>query len=424
MRRQVLIPAIVSLCIVFANLFFQFKVGINNPNFGDSEDYLFAARKVYSGVDYPRIFESFPFFRAPGYPYIIAAIWNLTFYNSILVLKVFNSICVGLLSLAVYKLARRKLTRNVSLIAMVLASLNPFVTLQSKEVGTETLTTLVFLVFLLLLTSKESKKKPLLLGLIILLVSCLRPEYFFLCASSVILFYIIMKKNPKKVIWVFLIPIIGINYWGLQNKEITGSYIPLTNATSFQLWMGSTEIIYRNYPLSFADTPTFNDRQNARLQAEIKSIEAGWGKINTLNQLERRSNLWLKEYLKNVSADKQSYVVNTAKKMLVFWRPFISPTAYNPTLVYLSLGVLLPFMILTFFGSFIAIKSKHYIDEIVIVMNSLIWLTIIHGVQMPDFRYRVPVFFPFSTVIVCYLLSQSPIRNLRLKRLFGRMVKV
>ena len=424
MRRQILIPTIVSISIVFANIFFQFRVGINNPNFGDAEDYLFAARNVYSGVDYPRIFDSFPFFRAPGYPYIVAGMWKLTVYNSIFVLKVLNSICIGLLSLTIYKLARRKLTRKASLISMVLGSLNPFVTLQSKEVGTETLTTLVFLIFLLLLTGEESRKKLPLLGFIILLISSLRPEYLFLCASSVVLYYFVIKKNPKKIIWVLLIPMIGLNYWGLQNKELTGSYIPLTNATSFQLWMGSTEIIYKNYPLTFANTSTFNDQQNARLQEEIKSIEAGWGKVNTLNKLEHRSNLWFKEYLKNVSANMQSYVVNTAKKMLVFWRPFVSPTAYNPTIVFLSLVVLFPFMALTFFGSFLAIRLKHYRDEIVIMLNCMVLLSIIHGLQMPDFRYRVPVFFPFSTVIVCYLLSQSSNLNLGFKRLFGRKVEI
>ena len=98
--------------------------------------------------------------------------------------------CIGLLGLGIYLLARRILTENFAIVAVILATLNPFIFLQSLEVSTETITATLFVYFIFLLTKVEFKSKGFLLGLTIIGLASIRPEYLFISATSIFLYYL------------------------------------------------------------------------------------------------------------------------------------------------------------------------------------------------------------------------------------------
>jgi hypothetical protein len=312
--------------------------------------------------------------------------------------------CIGLIGLGIYLLARRNISENFSIAALILATLNPFVFLQSLEVSTETITTVLFIFFIILLTHTEFKSKGLLLGITSVSLFAIRPEFLFVCVTTIILYYLYLNFDPKKLIIPILLVVLSLNYWGSENKKATGSYMPLTNATSFMLWLGSTETIYENYPLKFQNTAKFRDVQYNRFAGDMKKVMSKYAFKESVTDLPRQSASWFSEYVKNVNEDKISYIKNFFMKCSVFWRPFLNPSSYGPKSVLGSFLILFPFMIFSIIGCLFGLRRRVFRSEIIVVTQSLIVLTLVHALQMPDFRYRVPI-LPTMSVMTVYFLS-------------------
>ena len=407
MYRQGIQPILATLLLVILNIYFQFRTGINDPKFGDSQQYLLSARAIFNGQEYPRILEGWPFFRAPGYPFLVSTLWKISSYDSIVTLKLFNSICLGITGLGIYLLARKNLSQKSSIAALVLSMLNPFVFLQSLEVSTESVTTALFVLFIILLTSKDFRAKGLLLGLINIALIAIRPEFLFISTISVIFYYLFLEINPKKIIIPILLIIVSINFWGNENKRATGEYIPLTNATSFQLWLGSTETINKNYPLSFQNSANFSKDQYNQFVTEVDQVKKKYSFEESVTDIPRQSSAWFTEYQNNISSNKLEYVKNLVIKCTIFWRPFLNPSSYGLSLVLISFILLFPFTVLSFLGYLIALRQRVFHREAIILFLCLGLLTIIHAFQMPDFRYRVPIQMPMMSLFIVLFLCNS-----------------
>jgi hypothetical protein len=405
MQRSNLKPALSASLLVLVNVYLQFETGINNPKFGDAHDYLLSAQAIYQGEEYPRVLEGSPFFRAPGYPFLISLLWEVSSYNSIIALKLFNSFCLALVGIGIYILAKRNMSTNLSIAAAILATLNPFVFLQSLEVSTETVTTALFVYFVILLTSIEFKAKGIMLGVVNIGLIAIRPEFLFISTSAIVIYYLLVRFNPKKLLIQIFLVVLCISYWGHQNKTVTGEFMPLTNATTFQLWLGSTETIYKNYPLKFQDTTVFSENQRNKFITDVKIVREKYAFKESTIDLPRQSKAWFSEYKYNIEKDVVGYLRNVVVKGLVFWRPFLNPSSYGPNLVFVSFLILFPLMVLSSIGCVQALRRRVFKSEILIMGYCLIVLTAIHALQMPDFRYRVPIQIPAMSLLTAYFLS-------------------
>ena len=297
------------------------------------------------------------------------------------------------------------MSQNFAVVALILATLNPFVFLQSLEVSTETITTMLFIYSIILLTSDEFKAKGLLLGMVNIGLIAIRPEFLFISMTSIVIYYLLLNFNPNKLIIPILLVALSLNFWGFQNKKATGSYMLLTNATSFQLWLGSTETVYENYPLKFQNTTKFSKDQFHQFISDIEKVKRKYDFNGTVTDLPRQSTAWLSEYKNNVGQDKLGYLQNYLIKCLVFWRPFLNPSSYGQGMVLVSFIILFPFMVCSFIGYVLALRRRIFYREIVVLTNCLIILTIIHALQMPDFRYRVPIQIPTMSIFAVYFLN-------------------
>ena len=197
----------------------------------------------------------------------------------------------------------------------------------------------------------------------------------------------------------------SLSFWGLENKKATGNFIPLTNATSFQLWLGSSEFIYNNYPLKFQDTNKFSKKQFSQFTGEMEKVKKKYEFKNTITDIPRQSDAWLSEYKQNLRTEKLDYIKNFFVKSSIFWRPFLNPSSYGPSLVLASFIILFPLMIFSLIGYMLAIRRKIFFNELILLTNSLIILTMVHAIQMPDFRYRVPIQLPVMSLLTAYFLS-------------------
>jgi hypothetical protein len=398
--------AYLFLSVVFVNILLQKTIGpdLNSGNFGDAGQYLKSAEAIYLNREYPRILEEWPTFRMPGYPLVISLIWQFTSLNSIVALKIFNAICVGVTATIIYKIANRHLTKSFALFAGYIIGFNPFLYLQSTEVSTEVLTMTMFLIFVYLLSGQDFPYRIIVLSFLVVSLTFIRPEYIFICLP--ILMWIVIRSESRiiQVGAVFLIIVTPLHLWGLQNQKATGSYL-LSNSGNFQLWMGSTETIKGNYPLTFKSSTNFSRDQFLRLKDEIAAVQEKHSFIQSPKDVDRQSDIWFQEYKTSVETAPIDYMKNVIYKGLAFWRPFLNPPSYSPIEVFVSLLVFLPSFLVTVIGVFASYRRRFFKRELAVFLFSFLPLTLIHAIQMPDLRYRITILEPFSALMISVAIS-------------------
>jgi hypothetical protein len=387
--------------VVISNIFLQKTLGpdIGSGNFGDAGQYLKSAEAIYNSTEYPRILEEWPTFRMPGYPFLISILWKATSLNSVVVIKLFNAICVGIIATIIYKLANRHLTSKFSLFAGILIGLNPFLYLQSTEVSTEVITMTLFLLFVCILTGRNFTARVAILSILVASLTFIRPEYLFI--SLPILMWSAFKSDRRYLNLFIVLVIVGtpLHIWGLQNQKATGSYL-FSNSGNFQLWMGTTETIKDNYRLSFENSKNFSQNQFLRLKKEVMDVQQKHSFTQSSQDVDRQSNIWFQEFKSSVQAEPLHYIKNVIYKGVVFWRPFLNPQSYSQFEVFGSLLVFLASYILTLLGVIVSLRRRVFYREMHVFLFSFVSLTIIHAIQMPDLRYRITILEPFSAIMI------------------------
>ena len=394
--------------VLFASLGIVIWKGPSNVDFGDGQDYLRSARSIFSPSGYLRDGLTWPFFRPPGYPFVIASIWNLIGAQSILILKLLNVVTHLISTFLTFKILTRKYQSRVGVVGALIFGLNPFVLLPLTEIQTEPLTLMLFLLFCYLITSSFSPINTAIASLTSILLVAVRPEYFFIVSAICLIALLGQKNNSRSGIRIGAILItlvVSLSWWGLQNKEATGTFIPLTNASEYQLWNGSTEYIYNNYKLAFRYDPKFDSDQYLAIQNDIETKIENWGPAYTQGTLGDRAQLWRTAYLQNFGNDPWRYILKTFEKAAIFWRPFLNPRSHGLVLSFVSSIILLP---LTFGIVIVLVRGRKLIFKDLFIKAYLVGflgLTGIHALQMPDQRYKLPLLIPFASILIAPALS-------------------
>ena len=395
----------ISFSIGLILVFFK---GFNQYNFGDAPDYINAATSIFNNTPYLRENLAWPFFRAPGYPFAISSIWTLAGFQGIWMLKVFNVMCHSMSTYLVFRISRFSLSEKQSFLVALFYVFNPFSLLQLSGVQTEPRITCLFLAFVYLICIKPSSLRIFFLALVSVFTIATRPEYLFVIVPILFL-SLFLRQFPKgsklRGIIVIAMIIISLSWWGVQNEKATGSFLPLTDATNFQLWQGSTAVIQQNYPLRTPPSLDFTNDQMKRLVTEIRDQEALWGKDYLTASVSSKSEFWKRAYLENIRENPTRYVKFTLLKSLIFWRPFLNPPSYGLKVTIGSSFVLLPMTLFMIFG---IIRYRKQKDSQLMVLSftiGCIVLTLIHAAQLPDVRYKIPIFVPFATLMAGRLIS-------------------
>ena len=400
---------IALLFVAAASLSIVYFKGIGVVDFGDGQDYLRSAASIFSEQGYLREGLTWPFFRPPGYPFVIACIWKVLGVESIIALKLFNILLHLLSTLIISKILRHHYNQNTAIVGMILFGLNPFVLLPLADIQTEPLILFLFLVFSYFLVKQSTYLNLALTALLALLITAVRPEYLFVILVICLILLFSRLKSQKTVIkslCILFVLTFSLSWWGVQNKKATGSFIVLTNATDYLLWNGSTEQIYENYSLSLRYNPHFDTEQYISIQDEIQRNVANWGSSYSNTTIGKKSLFWRSAYFENVKASPLRYFAKTLEKMTIFWRPFLNPNSHGIKTSGLSMLILLPITIGTVLSLF-NFRRKVLKDILVLsYLSGLGVLTIVHMFQMPDQRYKFPLLIPLSSIILAPFIWQ------------------
>ncbi len=382
--------------------------GISQTNFGDAFDYLNAGLAIANGDPYPRT-ASLPFFRPPGYPALIALLSIISEEQIVALLKIANiTLHVGTTFL-IYFICQKKFNSKSALFAAGFYSINPLSLHQVTGVSTETLTAFLFLTFAYLLSFPLSVSKNFLLGAVMLFLTSVRPEYFFVVMPIYLWIYVRRRASKKNLVSssiVLALIFTSIGLWGASNQQATGKFIPFTDAANYHLWMGSLDLIASNYPLTFGNGRDFDQIQWNLLVSEIETQKQSWGAKYEASPIGEKSEFWSKAFLASVEDQGFiSYLQLLLFKGVIFWRPFLNPSSYDLASVLLSLPLLTSMTLLFVFGLRYFFRRENIRTLVQIYSFGLLVITAVHMLQLPDLRYRIPLFLPICAIMFGGLIS-------------------
>jgi hypothetical protein len=406
-----LVPATIFMGVLVSFIFTS-RGGFSTLTFGDSADYLESARSVSSNEGFYRGESTWPFFRPPGYPFAIAFLWELAGSESIAALKILNLFLHLFSAFLVFKLASIRFNPRVSLIATSLYLFNPFALIPLNEVQTETITSFLFLSFILLIVARSTVFRVLALSFVSVFLIAVRPEYLIFLVLTIFCILVFQPARQKYFIKILILTIslvLCLSWWGFQNKKATGDFILLTNAGSYFLWNGSTDLVLDNYIISLKPDPDYDLKTYNALQKEIADLKSSWGKEFEESSLAQKSNYWFQAYADNVKRDPPRYILKTLEKGIIFMRPFLNPRSHGLGVAIVSLFVLLPMTASVGYATFLAARRKIYDPILGIMIIGFLSIMMVHMLQMPDQRYKMPIFVPlfaYSSGFVVYAILQ------------------
>lgn len=191
--------------------------------------------------------ESPYFFRTPGYPLFLAAVYSL-FGHTLRAVFVFQIGFHLLTVILVYALTRRCFDKRVTAAASILTAVFPLTTMYIPTVLPETLSTFLTVLILWLFIRTLDGKNPwlaLLTGGVIAYAALVRPVFglfsLFLFAGAWW-----AKEGGRNLFSTFVILHLGFVLvwmpWVVRNYRLSGAFIPLSTEAQYQWWIGTLSV--------------------------------------------------------------------------------------------------------------------------------------------------------------------------------------
>lgn len=345
-------------------------------DFGDTPDYLEAAKQICTTESYP-FKSSLPFFRAPGVSYLLAlsTACNLESLRSFLFFQAFLDSMTVLFIFRIAVLIGG--TFRQACLAAVLAAVNPFFIIQVGAIQTEAAALFSFVgAVWSLLEAHSSRKKQFLFscGIFLAFSALFRPAvlYFF----PLFLFWYLAhsrKKMQSTFLFVvgFLIPLLP---WSLYVYQRTDQVHIVNDAGCYNLWRGNTKLMRELY---YAP------------EREIKSLELLFQqRENELvnENLRNDSSFWCRQAWKEFVQEPRDIITFSLYKAGIFFRPWLDPRYYSWQVCVIS-GVWMVLLYLGFLKGWRRIESREIRQLFLLILVAALFLHLPFQVVT---RFRVP----------------------------------
>lgn len=333
-------------------------------------------------------------FTGPGYPLFLAGIYKL-FGHSYEIIWIIQALIHALTALLVAKTAKLLFSQNekknlISLIAMGLYGFYPDLIQSTAILMSENLYLffIVGAIYLGLKLSEQSSLKlnfifPSLLGLAVII----RPVALVLFLFIII--YWLCRKKIKEFIFTVIIMILVISPFSYFFSKKTGSFVLLSNAGGFDLWLGNNP--YANGEI-IAIPEASETFKGLTSEAEInkKGVE------EVLRFIKEEPLNWLK--LQLVKTSKYFSLI----RPYGFW---FYLSRIQQLLIVIPSAIFL-FITLTagVAGLILALRNyKNSLHSFFVIMAASAPLSIIPIIVEPRFRFQL---YPFLIVYAAYLISR------------------
>lgn len=386
--RTALLVVLAVACLVRVGLI----VSIDSPQEvprtpaeSDAQSYYVLADNLLSGVGY-RYSEDRPptAWRTPGYPLLIASVFRVfgRSFNAVrgaqCVLDVASVAAIFGLALILTE------SRAAALLAALGYAIYPPAILSSTYIMTETLYTLLLLVFALacvLALKARNFTLYLIAGIMLGLAVLTRPGVFLLPAAVLVVALFVRRTDWRGLVILMLAFVVTILPWGIRNKHVLGKFTVTSTLVGHNLYKGNHLPSQGAYLL-----PTDN-----LFTPDLKQRLAGVGEV-------QKDSILQAEAIKVILENKGAVALLMLKKIPRLWLNLgygRAPSRQSMAIAALHL-LIIGF---AFFGLFKipgGIRYLSFVPITTVLLSSLLYLTVASVVR---FVFPlVPLLLPYSAV--------------------------
>ncbi len=388
---------------------------------GDSRDYLDAAQALLTGAPYPES-SGLPFWRPPGYPMAIAAVWVLLPGSVPAVLAVQCVVDVaGMLLLG--RILRRVFGDTAAWLGQLWYAVYPPFVLHAATVQTETWfqVALLGVAALLLAEGRATPGRVRIAGagLVLGVATLVRPVGLLL-APLLVAWLAAPRlrrtpRGPEAMRWAadaavlvvaFLLPILP---WSARVEARHGTRVLVNEAGWFNVWYTTTPAAQR----AAWDPAGAQPALDSLLTLQIPAMSGGWPP----HTLAERKAFWKAEALAGIARDPGAFVRYRLYGVWHTWRPWLTPGFYGPGAVAASVAVFLPWLVLGMLGLAEAWRFRPGARPLVgLTVAFALVATASNLIGTPVIRYRVPLVDPYLMAMACGWLAPRLARFSRGRR--------
>ena len=385
-----------------------YMTGRDNADFADSIDYITAARMLLENGSYP-VTGGLNFFRAPLFPMFMALIWSVT-GESFFAVKVVQSVLHALTVLMVVRSARLLSGSTlVSLLSGLMFAVNPFFLSQAAAIQTEALQTFLMVLALMLLiqmlVSEDGfdLKTAAAAGFVFGLGALCKNAPLAICILFAVVIAVMCYRRKNSVVAAVILVaamFVAILPWSFYNVKTKGEFILINDSGGFIPWIGNHPANLRIYEGQFSsreETQQYQDYIGKTLAAEQLAEFERTNGYSRLSYKEREA-LWRQKAIENAMAEPGPTARLIGWKLLAFWRPWLSPDIYGVKGMLVSAAILVPLIVLGFYGMWISRKRPGTREFVILFTVLMLFVTALHTALVSTLRLRIPNVDPFLTI--------------------------
>lgn len=333
------ILAILSLALV-ARLAAIAYFGFSTLRFGDARAYLFAADHIARTGRYPLRTERF-YFRAPGYPVLLAAV-TLGRPDRVALAKVVNACLGALAALLLAALSARLFRDRLAAVATGLtAALHPGLISLSTDVQSEPLFLLLLLGSgYLLLAAADRPSSNLAVGAGILLAAAALTRPSALSLAPLLAAPLLDRRYPIRArahlaASGLLGGFLALAPWTVRNALVFHELVPINDAAGSAFYQGNSDAMVAFYGLSRREQ--YNQwAADTRADLKRRELEAN---AQGAGSPAARSRYFFRAAVGQRATDPAGWARLAAQKAWDWARPYPSPLFWPPAMLW-GIGIL------------------------------------------------------------------------------------
>ncbi|MER3429564.1 MAG: hypothetical protein C4324_00720 [Blastocatellia bacterium] len=386
-------------------------IGPHRTDFSDSGDYIAAAKSLLQEGAYP-VQGTLPFFRAPLYPMLLAAVWAIS-PGSVLAVKIVQAAFHMLTALAVFLTGKTLFGRRaVGFAGGMLAAFNPLMLYFVAAIQTEALHTMLvsvgiyFGIARVFARDGESFIDAIVAGIAFGLAALCRPSAFgigFLIAFLIFGNAVWRKRNLALPLAMAAAIVLVVLPWTIRNYARFGDVILVNDAGGYALWVGNHPANLRFYDGSLttaAEIGEYSDWIGKTLPAQIIAEWENDGGYSGLSPSEREAR-WRREAFANFRQYPEETLKLFGWKLLGFWKPYPSSEVFGPLVTAVAFFEI-PVLLMAFLGLFLAKLRPASRNLALLFVIYFVAVTAIHVLLVATVRMRVPYVEPWTAMFAAF----------------------
>lgn len=359
--------------------------------FGDGRTYLRTAAEIVRTGRYPIATERL-YFRAPGYPYFLAAV-TLGNPGRVVAAKLANAVLGAAAPLALAAISARVFRRRGLTVATGIAgALHPGFVYSAADVQSEPLFLLLLAVWAFLMLAaadRPSSGLALAAGASLALSALTRPSALVL--APMLAAFLFDRRYPLRARAhisgaAFLGLLLTLFPWTLRNARVFGEFLPVTDIAGGAFYQGNSDWTIRFYGLkSRAEYLSWSREMFADMERQVEELERA-GKASPAS----RSRAFFRRALEERKGKPAEWARLMLRKAWDWLRPYPSPLFW-PRSVVLAVGALYTLLfVLAAVG--LATAPRPGVRAFVLVAAALTMAA--HVALVVVWRYRMPYWDP------------------------------